>query len=263
MSDEARGTGLAVRLTDVRQRLVLPPTPDIAAVVRAVLDSEPDRTPGQAHARRRRWLVSLLAAAVLTPSAVLAASPGARDTVARWLRIRGVAIERVPSAAPLPTVVGAGLALGDPTTLATARARASFPVALPTLLGTPDEVYAASEPAERVSLVYAARPGLPAAPFTSAGAVLTELRAGIREDFLKKLISAQTSIDTVTIGGIRGYYISGSPHVVMLLGANGQPIEDTVALAGDVLLWERDGVTYRLESALSKAAALRLAESLR
>jgi hypothetical protein len=38
---------------------------------------------------------------------------------------------------------------------------------------------------------------------------------------------------------------------------------ETVRLADDVLLWQRAGLVLRLESALPKAAALRIAASVR
>ena len=48
-------------------------------------------------------------------------------------------------------------------------------------------------------------------------------------------------------------------HEFLYLDANGNPQPDTARLAANTLLWERDGVTYRLESALDRDAALALA----
>jgi hypothetical protein len=38
---------------------------------------------------------------------------------------------------------------------------------------------------------------------------------------------------------------------------------DSRRIVGDTLLWARDGITYRLESALGMDAAVRLADTLR
>src|SRR4051794_18098888 len=77
------------------------------------------------------------------------------------------------SAAPTP--VGAHLFLGQLLTLEAVRARVSFPVLVPALpeLGPADEVYYDLPPAGgMVSLVWHARPGLPAVADTGVGLLL-------------------------------------------------------------------------------------------
>ncbi len=62
----------------------------------------------------------------------------------------------------------------------------------------------------------------------------------------------QARIDAET----EGLWIAGEQHVVYWLAAPPR-------LAGNVLLWERDGVTYRLEGrTLTKERALELAREL-
>ena len=51
-------------------------------------------------------------------------------------------------------------------------------------------------------------------------------------------------------------------HEFFYLDADGEPQPDTARLAANTLLWERDGVTYRLESALDRDAALAIARQL-
>ena len=40
-------------------------------------------------------------------------------------------------------------------------------------------------------------------------------------------------------------------------------IKESRRLVGDTLVWERDGMLYRIEGAISKARALEIAESMR
>ena len=62
-------------------------------------------------------------------------------------------------------------------------------------------------------------------------------------------------ITRVRVNGARGYFIGGQ-HSVSL------PDELRPRLAGNTLVWVRDAVTYRLETKLGRAAALRLARSV-
>jgi hypothetical protein len=49
---------------------------------------------------------------------------------------------------------------------------------------------------------------------------------------------------------------------VYYVDAEGRTLTDTVRLAGDVLLWESDGITYRIESALPLERVLEIASSM-
>jgi hypothetical protein len=61
---------------------------------------------------------------------------------------------------------------------------------------------------------------------------------------------------------VPGYWLTGAPHVISYVDADGVVVDETVRLAGNVLLWEQDGVTFRIESLLSRAEALEIASSL-
>ena len=92
-------------LTDLATSLEFPPTPDLAAAVAARLDEAPATRP-----RTRRWswpagwrrLAVAGLAAVLLAAAVLVASPGTREAVARRLGLRGIGVEL--GGPPPPTV---------------------------------------------------------------------------------------------------------------------------------------------------------------
>ena len=70
---------------------------------------------------------------------------------------------------------------------------------------------------------------------------------------VKKLLGTGTSATAVDVDGSRGVFIAGVPHVVV----------PPNRLAGNTLIWVRRAATYRLESALGRVAALRLARSVR
>ena len=252
-------------MTDLEQQLALlrdeigwPPTPDLAGAVGARIASEPDRA-GRDKPRSwtsvaprvRDWLAgprartaaiaALVVVAVL--AATLAAAPGVRARIADWLGIGAVRIERVdrlPDANP-----SAGLGLGARTTLS----------AVPTItaLGPPDAVYVDRRVpgGAGASLVYLARPGLPSAT-RGVGALLTMLPGG-DPLIIKKLLGAGTSVQSVDVDGGFGVFVSGDAHLVV----------PPNRLAGNTLLWVRGETTYRLETALGKGAALRLARSVR
>ena len=172
--------------------------------------------------------------------------------MADWLGIGAVRIERVQR---LPDVgPGRDLGLGRRSTAAAARRTTGLPVPSIRALGAPDAVYAdrpvAARSSASVSVVYRARRGLPAAT-RGIGALLTVLPGG-DPAVVKKLAEAGTTVEFVDVGGALGAFVSGEPHVV----------SPPNRLAGNTLLWVRGGLTYRLETALGRDAAVRLARSV-
>jgi hypothetical protein len=255
-------------LSTLRDELDWPPTPDLAGVTRARLAAEPARRPRRRRAPALRLprlapAVAIALAALIALGAVLAASPDVRATLGRLLGIGAVRIERVDR---LPDVAPAReLHLGGRTTLAGAGRAGGMPVVTIRALGAPDAVYFDDRAAGgAVSLVYVARAGLPAST-AGTGALLTELR-GDPISFVKKLMAGTARLESVEIARQPAFWIQGS-HAVSLLDAEGRPIEQRPRLAGNTLVWLHrlpDGVplTYRLETALDKAGALRLARSV-
>jgi hypothetical protein len=111
-----------------------------------------------------------------------------------------------------------------------------------------------------VSMAWEARPGLPTADETGYAILLTEFRARSRDDLIKK-VSVVTQVTPVVVGGEQGYWVEG-PHAVML-ERNGAIVDDPPRLSTSSLLWTRDGVLLRLEADVTRAEAVRLAESIR
>jgi hypothetical protein len=267
-------------LADLAAALEFPPTPDLAAAVTARLGTAPAAAPAPPSpaARARRWLAGLagwrrLAAAglavVLLAAAVLVASPGTREAVARRLGLRGIGVELGGPPPPTVTTTPGGrleLGLGDRVTLEEARRRVDWPVLVPAAagLGRPDAVYVnqAVPSGGRVDLVYRARPGLPPSPFTDVGLLVTEFQGQPTPEFLKK-VTAMGVVEQVTVGGEPGYWFSGEPHFFTYRDAAGTLREEQTRLAGNTLIWQRGDLTLRLEGELPKEEAIRIAESMR
>ena len=294
MARRATGSGddeLARALAGLAERVAYPPTPALDRSVMARLAAPaPQPAPARAPSRRlwQGWsgwfqlrplrqspaLVTLLAL-VLLCGACLAVSPAARTAVAERLGLKGVGITYVPSA-PAPTAgaeegpLGARLQLGERLSLAEARERVSYAVLTPSLpdLGAPDEVYVRQPPAGgQVALLYRARPGWAprgaAANEAGVGLLLTQFRGDLDPSFVGKMLGPDTRLQRVEVQGQLGFWIEGNPHAFFYRDATGQVRDETIRLAGNVLLWEHGDLTLRLEGARTREQALRIAASMR
>ena len=263
---------VAAALEDLAAHLVWPEEPDLGSAVRARLSPAPQQSrPPRRWGRtvRPRWTsaVAAVVAVVLLASAVLTASPSARRAVADFLGLRGVEIqldEGTTSTPPLPA--GDTLQLGRSTTLAEARVQAGFQLLVPaggSALGPPDAVYLDESVAGgAVSLVYRARPGFPGAGPSGVGVLLTQFQASVDEAALRKVVPGGSLVEEVSVSGQKGFWFEGSPHLLFFTDAQGRFVDDRSRLAGNTLIWEQGDITVRLESALSRQEAVRLAEQL-
>ena len=203
----------------------------------------------------RRVTVAFAVVLVAALAATLAI-PDARSAFLRFLHIGGERIEFVDELSPVseyPTELDAELALGERVSLPEARGRAG--VDLLELDEAPDRVYLGGR--GTVWFLYG-RPG------AVRLLVAQTPRLTVDEAFiLKKLVPSGTSVERVSVRGVPAYFLSGEPHEVILLDETGQPVFESVRLARDVLVWEEDGRTLRVEGDLTLEEARDLAESLR
>jgi hypothetical protein len=262
---------LEALLVDLGRRVDYPPTPLLSARVRARLVLRPakPRVLWEGIPVRRLALAAAVVLAILLGSGI-AFIPGIRDTVAGWLGVRGIIITHVPSAlpsvSPLPSgPLGSALGLGDRVSLADAQTHVRFTISVPALaaLGEPDEVYLTSPPVGgEVALVYGERPGMRRASTTGVAVLVTEFRGDLNPDAFGKMIGEGTRLEEVSVKGARGFWLEGKPHILLYKDARGAYQQDTLRLAANTLVWEKNGVTYRIESVLSKAQAMAIAESM-
>jgi hypothetical protein len=267
--------GLEAALRDLGSMLAYPVAPSLVEAVHARIATMP--APRSAWWERllpprgtfRRSAVLALAALLLLAAAAAAVRfgvPGVRFV------FEGPVTSPPPGATPAssqsPAPLGSTLGLGEAVTLDDARAAADFPVALPSdpTLGAPDGVYLDRRiPGGHVALVWTARSGIPAQGTGDVAVLLAEFAGRVDQDYFQKVIHGEggaTSIDPVTVGPARGWWLAGDPHLLYYLDRTGAFLERPSRLVGNVLIWERDGVTFRLESGLDLADALRIAESV-
>jgi hypothetical protein len=231
-------------LVALGRELAVPDAPDVVPRVLAALE-RPSRSP--------RLRLGLALAAVLVAGLLAAlAIPDARSALLRFFHIGAVRIEVVdelPTVAPEPPET----ALGVRVSLARARRLAGFD--LHELEERPDRVYLG--PRGTVWFLYGR-------PDAVRLLVAQTPRLRVDEPFiLKKLAGAGASVETTKVRDNRAYFVSGEPHELILVDEHGIPVQETARLAQDVLLWEEDGRTYRLEGDLALGEALEIANSLR
>ena len=247
------------RLQDLATHIDFPPTPDFSRELRRELASRPSRP--EQRSWRRLALVAVAAAVVLALAAV--AYPPTRDGIARFLHLSGVTIQRtstLPSPSPRATdTIGPGAVV----TLEQARAAADFKVRVPSEPAEVPTIHLERTDLQPVlSLEYGPSAALPDPHHLGIGLLVTEFRGDLIPGLMGKLVGPDTTIEDVEVDGVAGFWLAGAPHEIMVHGRSGDRPE-TLRLAENTLVWERDGVTYRVESALSKAGALRIAASLR
>jgi hypothetical protein len=221
-------------LRGLGESIAFPPTPDLAASVRARL---PERVP-TLRPRRLVLVAAVLGAAVVAGLAI----PQARSAILRVFGIGAVHIEYVDK---LPAVEPqAALDLGPEISVE----KAPFKLLESPLLGTPDGVYASGNV---VTQLY----GSP----EHVRLLVTQIGGrALRPDVVKKVVGTSTNTDFVSIAGTVGpaLWIEGAPHILSLPNAPER-------LAANTLIWTQGNLTLRLEGAESLDEAVEIAQSFR
>jgi hypothetical protein len=197
---------------------------------------------------RRRWLRPVVFAVALGAVAlgVAMAVPPARSAILRFFHHGAATVERVetlPPAQQRPLVAGLGPALVRED----AEMYAHMGIRLPKS-ANPQRFYA--------------QPGLIATliRFQGKPVLLAELR-GDQMSLFKKFTASETRVEPVDLGEF-GLWIQGGPHVLMWQSNYGEIHRVKTRLAGNVLLWLKDGTTYRLEADLDKGQLRELARQI-
>jgi hypothetical protein len=249
-------------LRELAPRYPHPPTPDLAGRVRVRLVAQPARRPVPRWRDPRRLALAAAVLLVIAGAAALV-NPASRDAIAHFFHVPGVIVNRVPSPVP-STSTPSPLGLGRRVTVAEAQAQVAFHVVVPTdpALGQPDGVYVDTDvPGGEVAFAYGPRPGIPVVRETGLGVLITEFRGDLAGDILKEA-GPDTTVEKTTVNGDPGWWIAGAPHVLVVKESPPNARPEILRLAANTLIWTHDGVTYRIESSLSKAESLRIAASL-
>ena len=225
-----------------------------------------------------------VAAALMVVAAVLVvARPGPRQAVARWLGFDSVRIEpgvTVPTTAspstasssspPAATVTEPAvttvpvpeLGLGPSVPMREAVSRTGLADPTPALLEAPQSIHVVQPPdSGQIVLVYQPSDLLPQSPVTGVGALVSVLPAKIDEGLFAKTLGNTSTVRPVEVGTSKGYWVEGSPHQVFFQSGD-EIVPQTLRLATNTLLWERDGRVYRIEADVSLETALRIAASV-
>ena len=278
LSDDELGAALRA----LAASLAVPPGPaslgDPARLARLRLEAA--AAPGASHwtwGHRHRSHLRRSAILALVALVVLAAIAGAVGLGVPGIRLvpAGSGSPTLPPQTPPPPsgsaissgppsagALGAGLGLGSPIALAAADGAVGFDVALPDepSIGRPASAWLLEG---RLSLVWPSGPALPALQDPSIGLVLSQFRGSLDPGYFVKIINPRTRIEPVSVAGVTGWWISGEPHGIVYVLPGGEPRFDGRRTVGDTLIWAVGDITYRLESALGRDAAIDLADRLR
>ena len=263
MADPQRLTDVELEgaLRELGPRYPYPPTPNLAAAVHRRIVAQPAAPVRRLALWRDPRRLALAAAVVLMlVGAAALINPTTRDAIAHFFRVRGVIVARV---SPGPSISPATpLNLGRATTLADAQSSVSFTIAVPPALGAPDAVFVEKDvPGGEVALAYTPRAGIPLVKQTGLGVLITEFRGDLIPNFLTKEVGPSTTLEETKVNGDPGWWIAGEPHSVFVRIAGTDQVV-SLRMAANTLIWEHRGVTYRIESGLSKADAFRIAAGL-
>lgn len=259
------------RLQAAAQGFAFPTTPPISRMVRSRLGARQPRL--ILTGRAVVFALVILAAAAL-------AVPQVRAQVIQFLRIGVVSIFRTaPTPTPLPpptamppqsflpttaTPYASRTPLPEParlisvdrlageTTLDAARSRLDFPILLPILpadLGPPDHVFI-QDRGHMLILVWMDQKDPEKVRLS-----LHEIGPGsVLINKYEPRVLEQTSVNGAPAAWVEG------PYVLEMTGGD---LDMRRLVEGSTLIWEADGITYRIESDLTLEEAMRIAESLR
>ncbi len=237
--------GLERHLYEDAESFPYPPTPNVAV-----------RTPWRTtHGyrfpvpRRMLWVAVIL----LVLLCGLLSVPQVRAAIFQILRIGGISI--VPATvSPLPTPVSSITDLAGATTLEEAQTALKVPIripAYPTALGQPDKVFLQQSGGLLIILVWVDKTHPEQAKLS-----LHILGPNTYGDKFSPQIIEQT-----TVHGQPALWTQGA-HVLAFVDGNGTSYHLARLVNGNVLIWTEDTLTYRLETDLSLAEAIKIAESL-
>lgn len=231
-----------------------PQTPDLARSVMSTTRAARSPRVVRLPLSRSKRIMLIAAATVLLLAGAAVAAKIAID-------LGAVVVEVTPSV-PGPNPTTSIAPAGEPVTLEEAGALLGRPVAVPGRLGRPDRIWADEVFTDvgevgRVTLAWRARPDLPEISGTRFGAVLMVFE-GDADQASKTLHEDTGMLEVETVDGVDYYWTTGT-HLLELLTGEGVVY---VRVEGNVLLWRDGPHTMRLETALPKREAVRIAESL-
>ena len=256
-------TDFTDQIRQTARQLVYPPTPDLTRRLYDRLDQKQVGLPG----RELAWRVILLVVILLAGSLLV---PSVRAAVLEFLQLGGI---RIFLATPTPE----GLLLSPDSTLSPAPIESLFshlelsgaitmkdalerfphrfeaPANLPKF-GEPDRVYLQHRGGYILVMVW-----LGADERVQLSLLILEEGAFVSKE------SPSTIVET-EVDGLPALWLEGEHYLILdasrQAGAEAGLDPDFIQVKGNVLIWEENGLTYRLETWHSLEFALNLAESM-
>ncbi len=252
-------------LDDLGRHLDWPAEPNLLPGLRQRLAAQQEQrspllrlTPATSFPRLAWAAVALVVVVAL----VMAVSDSTRSTVADRLGLPGVSISTDSTAV---VTSGNALEIGEQTTLENAIRQAHGTLVLPpdAVLGAPDEVFVLDQDGTvQVTYLYHPRSDLPEVGDTGVGLLISQFDGHTNDSFIQKQLGPDTTIEMTVVNDQPSFWLTGQPHVFYYERPNGDIFEETIRLAANVLLWEQDGKTIRIESTLDRDTAVRIAEAM-
>jgi hypothetical protein len=249
--------------------IAFPSTPDIATAISAELHAQL-----VVIHRRRRWIAPAIVAAaivLLLLGGSLALFPRARHAVAGWFDLPGISIfvgDTTPTPGPATPEPPLSARFGPPVSLAQASAAVDFPILLPDHPGFAggSAIYVAQQGTQGQTAVLIAYPvsdTLPEAAQSGAGLLIVEFSATSDSVWAMKSVNPGTTIEVVQVNGHDALWIGGT-HMLTLIPGDTSVVPGTpiVRESANMLAWNINGVTYRLEADLPLDTMIAIAESL-
>ena len=254
------------RLRDLAAHVAFPPTPALSRSVINAIQAHPSRNQ-RVHPR---LAVAFILVLMIVFTAV-AAVPAARHAVARWIDIPGIHLSWLDEDPPANIEAEIRLGLGNRITIDETMSQADFPISLPAddRANEPDEIFYNSSPASGpsfppgvVSFVYYANSDLPAVPGTDVGLLITEFEGDTSSIWANKSLMIDDDPRTVRVNGADGLWLPDTHLISIQPESAGDILTPATRSTGSVLIWNRDGITYRIEGNLPYDAMLEIAESM-
>lgn len=232
--------------------------PDFAAGIGSVLEPRVVRIDW-----RRRLLVAAAVIAFVLMAAL--AVPESRSTVASWLGLGGIRIEFVDKLLDRDdrVAIDSTLIVGDEIEVEDASLREGNPVLTLSEIDIERAYERVDGDSRTISLFYLPSESLPEIGDSGVGALLMQFETP--SDFaimIKKTAFPEDGTFT-QVGEVDGYWVPSGNLIAVPYDPQGAFGLETVSReTGNVLLWQSNGITYRLETNLDRRSAIALAESL-
>jgi hypothetical protein len=242
-----------------------PPTPAIAAAVearvrelplrlariRSAIGWLPDAVLGWWLRPAPRLVISALAVAVLIVVAALAI-PRSRSAIADFFGLSHVRVEVGPTAGPTPPVLSPQ-SFARPSSVDEAQHVVDFALRFPTFDGqrlSPDAVYVEGEASNMPTVIFV---------YEKKGFDVYQTKLG----FFGKGGPDPSLVHQISFAGHPAFWIDEGGHIASFLDDQGRVVVESRRTVGRAtLLWEQNGITYRLETDLRQEQAIQVAESL-